>query len=347
MGSAPLLSAQQPRLDEAPIIDIHSHYYPGDYFDKIRNTSTSEYSFDTDEAGTTIIKFRGARFFGIQPPMSDPSLRLEEMDRLGVDLQVCSLSVPNVFFGEESMEPEIARLVNDGYAELIARHPKRFGGFASLPMNHPDETLKELDRAINELRLNGVILLSNIRGKSLTDPQFRPFFEEANRMELAIIMHPMMPASSGDQFKEYVLGPIVGFMFDTTLAIARMTFDGLFRDFPKIRWIIPHLGGAVPFLMGRFDRGHHDFVACRKKIDEPPSEYLKNLYYGTVSATTHTVELVRNVMGTDHIAMGSDFPHLLGSLEGAVNTVRSLRIPGAEKNRIFNGTARSILNNLD
>ena len=224
--------------------DLHTHYYPTIYFDKIRDLP-SEFSFDKSPSGQTIIKYRGARFFGVTPPMTDVAKRLEDMDRVGIDVEVVSLSTPNVFFTDAQHQPEIARMTNDAYAELIAQHPTRFKGFASIPMDAPDAALNELHRAIDELKLNGVILLSNIGGKPLTSPEYRPFFAEANRMKLCILLHPMLPANT-EPFREYVLGPIVGFMFDTTLAVARMCFDGMLREFPDIRWIVAHLGGALP-----------------------------------------------------------------------------------------------------
>ena len=141
-------------------------------------------------------------------------------------------------------------------------------------------------------------------------------------------------------------GPIVGFLFDSTLAVARMCYDGLLRDFPDIRWVIPHLGGAIPYLMARIDQAHHDFVACREKIDEPPSTYLKKLYFGTVASSPYTVNMVRDLIGTDHIALGTDYPHLLGSIDGSVETIEAMRIPDVEKQRIFSGTAVEILNNM-
>ena len=231
--------------------DLHTHYYPKSFFAMIRDMP-SEFSFDKDPTGRTIIEFRGARFFGITPPMSDPAKRLEDMDRVGIDVEVLSLSTPNVFFASDEDEVRIAQTVNDAYAELIAEHPKRFHGFASLPMDVPDEALKELHRAIDELKMQGVILISNIKGRALTSPTYRLFFEEANRMKLCIFLHPMLPVNA-EAFSEYVLGPIIGFPFDTTLAVARMCYDGMFRDFPDIRWIIGHLGGAVPYL-NRDDR---------------------------------------------------------------------------------------------
>jgi aminocarboxymuconate-semialdehyde decarboxylase len=332
-----------PPLRPVRKLDLHTHYYPSIYFDKIRELS-SEFSFGQSPSGQTIITYRGARFFGVTPAMTDVSRRLEDMDRVGIDVEVISLSTPNVFFAGAGHQPEIARIVNDAYAELIAKHPARFKGFASIPMDDPNAAVAELHRAIDELKLNGVILLGNIGGKPLTSAEYRPFFAEANRMKLCILLHPMLPANA-EPFREYVLGPIVGFMFDTTLAVARMCFDGLLREFPDIRWIVAHLGGAVPYLMERMDNGWRDFPECRAKIDELPSTYLKRLYYDTVNFNPHMLRMVHEMMGADRMVLGSDYPHLLGSIDRAVSSIESLEIPEADKRKIFAGTALRILNN--
>ena len=324
--------------------DLHTHYYPPIYFEKIRELP-SEFAFDKSPSGQTIITYRGARFFGVTPPMTDVARRLEDMDRVGIDVEVVSLSTPNVFFADSKQQPEIARIVNDAYAELIARHPTRFKAFASIPMDNADAALREVHRAIDELKMNGVILLSNIGGKALTAPEYRAFFEEANRMKLCILLHPMLPANT-DPFREYVLGPLVGFMFDTTLAVARMCFDGMLRELPDIRWIAAHLGGAVPYLIERLDNGWRDFPECRAKIDELPSTYLKRLYYDTVNFNTHMLMMVRDMIGANHMVMGSDYPHLLGSIDRAVSSIESLDLADEEKQQIFAHTALTILNNI-
>src|SRR6266571_3454361 len=314
-------------------LDLHTHYYPESFFQMIGQIP-SEFSFAKDPTGRTIITHRGARFFGVTAPMSDPNKRLEDMDRVGIDVEVISLSTPNIFFADESRQPEVARILNDAYAELIAKYSNRFKGFASIPMDAPEAALRELHRAIDELKLNGVILLSNIRGCALTSPVYRPFFEEANRMNLCIFLHPMIPVYS-EPYKEYVLGPLVGFPFDTTLAVARMCFDGMLRELPNIRWIIGHLGGAIPYLMERLDNGYRDFAECRVKIDQLPSTYLKKLYYDTVTFSSHNLRLSRDLVGVDHMVMGSDYPHLLGSIERSVSSIQDLAIPESEKQQIF------------
>ena len=324
--------------------DLHTHYYPPSFFDLIRRTP-GDFSFGTDPTGRTIIRHRGARFFGVTAPMTDPMQRLADMDRVGIDVEVLSVSTPNVFFAEGAGQVEVARAVNDAYAELIAQHPKRFKGFASIPMDAPDAALRELDRALGELKLSGVVLLSNIRGRALTDASYRPFFEEANRRRLCIFLHPMIPVAS-EVFNEYVLGPLVGFPFDTSLAVARMCFRGIFRDFPNIRWVIGHLGGAIPYLMERLDNGYRDFAECREHIDALPSTYLKQLHYDTVSFSGPALRIVREMVGVDHMVMGSDYPHMLGSIDRAVTSIEGLDIPDPDKQAIFSGTALRILNNV-
>lgn len=325
-------------------IDLHTHYYPPSYFELIKDSS-ADFSYDTDPTGRTIIKHKGARFFGITPPMTDPEKRIEAMDRVGIDIEVVSLSTPNVLFTDPPRQTEIARRMNDEYAALVATYPTRFKAFASIPMEDSEASLVELHRAIDDLKLNGAIMLSNIRGKPLTAPEFRPFFEEANRMQLCIFLHPMLPAQS-DAFNEFVLGPLVGFPFDTTLAVARMCFSGMLRDFPDIRWSIGHLGGAIPYLMERLDSGFCDFAECQQYIDEPPSTYLKRLHYDTVSFSLYSLRLARDLVGTDHMVMGSDFPHMLSSIEKSVSSIDELTIPEQEKEQIFSGTALRILNNV-
>jgi aminocarboxymuconate-semialdehyde decarboxylase len=155
----------------------------------------------------------------------------------------------------------------------------------------------------------------------------------------------MIPANA-EAFSEYVLGPIVGFPFDTTLAVARLCYAGVFEQLPRIRWILGHLGGAVPYLFERLDNGWRDFAECRANIDELPSVYLKRLYYDTVSFSSPSLRLALEQVGADHLVMGSDYPHLLGSIERSVTSIEGLDIAREQKDAIFSGTARRILNNL-
>jgi aminocarboxymuconate-semialdehyde decarboxylase len=330
---------------ETPTLDLHTHHYTPAFFDAVRERG-GDYSFAKDPTGRDIITLHGARFFGVTPAMTDLDARLEAMDAAGIDVAVLSLSTPNVFFLPPQAQPDLARRMNDAYAEAVAAHPDRIRAFASIPMDQPDAALAELHRAVDDLRMNGVILLSNIGGRHLTDPAYQPFLAEADRMRLCVLLHPMIPGAGQESLREFVLGPIVAFPFDTTLAVARMCYAGTFRRYPHIRWIVAHAGGAIPWLAERLDNGWRDFAENREHIDELPSVYLKRLYYDTVTFNPHTLTLLRNMFGAAHMVMGSDFPHLLGAIDRAVGSIRSLDIPVAEQDRILGGTALSILNNV-
>jgi aminocarboxymuconate-semialdehyde decarboxylase len=133
---------------------------------------------------------------------------------------------------------------------------------------------------------------------------------------------------------------------DTTLAVARMCYDGMLKQFPDIKWIIGHAGGAIPYLMERMDSGYRDFAETTTKFDELPSGYLKRLYYDTVTFNPYNLNLLRDEVGTDHMLMGSDYPHLLGSIEKSIGSIQALAIPEAEKQKIMGGNALAILNNI-
>src|SRR5207245_1939846 len=225
--------------------------------------SSGQFSCGTSPSGQRIIPYKGARFCGVTAPMTDVAKRIEDIDRVGIDTEVLSLSTPNVYFVEGKAQAEVARLANDAYAELGAKHPGRFLGFASIPMDDPDAALTELRRAMDELRMQGVVVLSNIR------------------------------------------------------------------------WLVAHAGGAVPYLMERMDSGWRDFAECRVNIDQPPSFYLKQLTYDTVTFSSHNLRMLRDIVGADHMAMGSDYPHLLGSIEKEVSSVADIYFSSPEKDRFF------------
>ena len=128
--------------------------------------------------------------------------------------------------------------------------------------------------------------------------------------------------------------------------IAKLCFAGVFKQLPNIRWLVGHAGGAIPYLMERMDSGWRDFAECRVNIDEPPSFYLKKLYYDTVTFSPHNLRMLRDIVGADHMAMGSDYPHLLGSIEKAVSSIEGMDFSAAEKGLIQSGTALSIMNNV-
>lgn len=322
-------------------IDLHTHFYPAEYWDMLAKWGEG-YEATKDAFGRTIIKKNGARFLTPTPPMGDPEARLREMDAAGVDVQAISLSAPNVYFAPDERGLEVARFTNDKLAGVRDKYPKRFMCLASVPLQNVEMAIDELRRAINQLGMNGLLIGSNVNGKPLNSPDFEPFWAEVNKLKLTVCMHPMVPLGS-EQMQEYGLAPMVGFIFDCNLAIARMIYDGIFERYPDMKFVLPHLGGAVSILMERWDHGFREMPDCRVRISRPPSEYVKNLYFDTVNFHKPALMCCYASVGAKQMVLGSDYPHIIGDIYRAVTSIQDMDISDEEKEMIFGGNALKIL----
>jgi len=225
---------------------------------------------------------------------------------------------------------------------VVAAKKGRFATLATLPLNDPKASLQEFERATGQLGFPGAMLFSNINGTALSDERFWPLYEAANDRGAVMYIHPTNPISVA-QMEEYWLMPLVGFLFDTTLAAASLVFSGVVERYPRIRWVLCHLGGAIPYLVERLDRGFTAFEDCRAHIQRPPSDYLKNFYYDTVNFNPRAIELAISFAGADHILAGSDYPHQIGSIPRMFESIRALNCSEADKTAIFGGNAATLL----
>ena len=233
-------------------------------------------------------------------------------------------------------------MVNDALAEIAETRSHRFSALATLPLNDPAASVKELERVIIRLGFRGVMLFSNVNGIGLDDQRFWPLWEKADELGAVLFIHPTHPVGV-EAMTEYWLMPLVGFMLDTTLAAGKLLFSGVIPRFSRITWVLAHLGGAVPYLAERWDRGYRAFKECRANLDRPPSEYLKNLYYDSVNFDVNALIMAINFAGTDRIVAGSDYPHQIGSLDQMKESIASLPISEEDKDRIRSGNAARIL----
>jgi aminocarboxymuconate-semialdehyde decarboxylase len=235
-----------------------------------------------------------------------------------------------------------ARIVNDSMAEQQRAKPGRIRWFASLPFQYADDAKAELARAVKNGAV-GVMVLANIDGRDLTDPGFAPVWAEIDRLGLPVLVHPTAPQGVRDlHMHEFGLVPPVGFMFDTTLAFARMIYAGYIDKFPNIKWIAAHGGATLPYLSGRLDRCWEMIPACSEVIKVRPSEYLKRIYYDTVVYDARALDLCISVAGSaDNVLYGSDYPHTIGDMAGCLSRVDALpdgvrhQVRGWNAQRIF------------
>jgi aminocarboxymuconate-semialdehyde decarboxylase len=218
----------------------------------------------------------------------------------------------------------------------------RFTALATLPLNEPAASVKELQRACRELGLRGAMLFSNVNGVALSDQRFWPLYEAADDLGAVLYVHPTNPVSV-EAMRDFWLMPLVGFLFDTTLAAASLVFSGVAERFPRIQWVLCHLGGAIPYLAERLDRGFHAFRECRANISRPPSDYLRRFHYDAVNFDAHAIGLAIAFAGADHILAGSDYPHQVGSVPRMLETIRGLEISEQDRAAILGANAARLL----
>src|SRR5215467_14438340 len=261
------------------IIDVHNHYYPPAYLDALQK-GPSAVRVTRDAEGNPCVHYPGDYNVCV-PGHRDIDYREQVLRDSGVDTQLISLTTPGTHVEEPGIAARLAALVNDRFAQVVADKRGRFAALATLPLNDPATSAKELRRAVEQLHFGGAMVFSNVNGVALWDQRFWKLYELADELEAVFHIHPTNPVGV-EAMMEYWLMPLVGFLFDTTLAAAGLVFSGVAERFPRIRWVLGHLGGAIPYLAERLDRGYRAFQECRKNIAQPPSVYLKRFYYDTV-----------------------------------------------------------------
>ena len=317
------------------IIDVHNHFYPPEYLDALGDAD-SAVRLTTDAEGNPCVHYPGD-FNVAVPGHRDIAYRQEVLEREGVDLQVLTLTTPGTHVEAPARAVRLARLVNDAFARIAHDRP-RFTALATLPLNDPAASAEELERAVTELGMRGAMVFGNINGMSLADDRLLPVWERADSLGAVIHIHPTSPIGV-EAMTDYWLMPLVGFPMDTTLAAAKLVFRGIPARFPNIRWILGHLGGAIPYLVERLDRGWHAFPECRTQIAEPPSTYLRRFFYDGVNFSPGALRLAIEFAGVSHILAGSDYPHMIGSIAKMKASPESASVSTADRAAILGGNA--------
>jgi len=322
------------------VIDFHNHFYPKAYLDALQSGS-SRVRVTMDEEGNPRLHYPGDYNIAVRGHR-DIAYRRDVLDEFGVTTQVLSLTTPGTHVEEPETAARLARLVNDGFAAIVREGGGRFAAVATLPLSDPAASARELERACTQLGFCGAMVFSNINGVALSDDRFTPVWEAADALGAIIHIHPTSPVGV-EAMQDYWLMPLVGFPLDTTLAAASLVFSGTAQRFPRIRWLLGHLGGAIPYLVERLDRGFHAFKECRANIDRPPSETLKEFYYDSVNFDGRALQLAIDFAGADHILAGSDYPHQIGSLRRMFDSINALDISDSDRAAILGGNAARLM----
>src|SRR5262245_18156511 len=333
------ISSKERRLFSV-IIDFHNHYYPPAYLQALQ-AGPSNVKVTMDAENNPLLHYPGD-YNIVVPGHRDIEFRETVLAKTGIDKQVITMTTPGTHIESPARAAELAKLINDRFARVVAERGNRFVAFGTLPLNDPAASVKEVERASTELGFKGFQLFSNVNGVALSDEQYWPLYEKAAELKTIFIIHPTHPVGV-EAMTDYWLMPLLGFTFDTTLATAKLVFSGVMERFPQIRWVLCHAGGTIPYLAERLDRGYEAFKECRKNINRLPSDYLKGLYYDTVNFDPKALQLAVDFAGVDHILAGSDYPHQIGSLEKMLATIDKLNLTAEAKAKILGKNASRLL----
>lgn len=265
----------------------------------------------------------------------DIHVRLEEMDRLGINMQALSV-VPTLFFYNVEAEAtlELSRAQNDAIAQVVEKYPDRFIGLATVPLQSVDLAVDELERAVKELGLRGVEICTHVNGKNLDVRELWPFYQKAQKLGVPIMIHPAFPAAS-DRLERYYLGNIIGNPLESTIAGACIIFGGVLKDFPKLKFYFVHGGGFLPYQRGRFEHGYTVRKEPKLIINQPPSRDFSLLYFDTVIHYQDALEYLISSVGSGRVLLGSDYPFDMRDPDpvGAIGRLET--ISRSEKERIL------------
>ncbi|HPF45834.1 MAG: amidohydrolase [Alphaproteobacteria bacterium] len=323
------------------VIDVHTHAYTREWYEILRKFG-GEYNIQIRPDGKEEIFKENTPVAFPQPGHFDYDLRIKQMDATGIDISIVSLTCPNVYWGGEEISCKAAVASNDSMVEAQNKYPDRIRWYTSLPWEYPERAVKELERSC-ALGASGVMVLANIAGRSLTDPIFAPIWTEIDRRGLPVLLHPTDPPGAlSMDMGLYDLSWSVGFMFDTTLAVTRMIFDGFFDKYPNLKLIASHGGGALPYLVGRFEKGDEVELAERRKMKRKPTDYLRHIYYDCINYDARAMQYLISIVGHEHVMFGTDWPHQVFDTKGAF--ANTALLPDDQCKAIRSGNALKVFN---
>jgi uncharacterized protein len=303
------------------------------------------------------------QILGITPPLFDMEARFKVMDAFAPVAQVLTVGPvpPLEHFADPAHAVRLARLANDEMAELVARYPDRFvAAIALLPMNDVQAALDEADRAIKDLGFKGIYVHSNINGKPLDAPEFLPFFEKMAAYDLPIYIHPWrgndVPEYPVEEESKYAIASTFGWPYETTAAMTRIVFSGLFERFPDLKVVTHHAGGMVSFYeqrivqhYGQFHSSYHDYSDISSRLKKAPIDYYRLFYADTaIHGNTPALMLAYSFWGPDRLVFAADMP--LGdpafgmrSYAETIGAIEAMGISAEDKRKILGGNVARLL----
>jgi aminocarboxymuconate-semialdehyde decarboxylase len=262
----------------------------------------------TDAANARLFQNIGPKLNGIQD-------RIADMDKLGVDVQAISPSPGQYYyFAPDEIGRDASRIVNEGIAQAVAKHPDRLVGMGTVPLQNTAMAIAEMRRCVNDLGFRGIEISTHVNGRELADEEFRPFFAAAEELGIVLFLHPL-GFSHGQRLSRHYLDNILGNPLESAIALSHLIFEGVLQQHSGLKLCVAHGGGFLSGYWGRMDHAFKVREDCCQHISRKPSEFLRQIWFDTLVFDQDQLgELVRT-HGADKLCMGSDYPFDMGEAD--------------------------------
>lgn len=324
-------------------VDLHSHVIPPAILDAAKQDPHRFGITVTERNGKLFLDRPGHRSIPVSQAFHDVEAKIEGMDRMRIDISAISVAPPAFFY---SLSPEAglaaARINNDGIAQMVAAHPARLRGMATLPMQDPDAAIVELERVVKTYGFKAVQLGTSIEGRQLSDPSFRAVLKSIAQLKCLLFTHPYTCVAEGGM-DAYNLMILMGYPLDTTIMVAHLMLSGTLDELPDLQILIPHGGGFIPYQIGRIAHGYKMHSDLRSRCKTPPDQLLKRFYFDALTHSGQSVRHLIETVGADRIVIGTDHPYDAG-LDQPVAAVEAIpNLTDEERHLICGGNALRLL----
>jgi len=326
------------------IIDIHAHILVSEI---LADHGNEVWRLDTVQQPNGGLMVRNKLFTNgpTIKPLIGPGKIVEAMQAVGVDLAVLSTPPYAFYYDLPPRDGEYASAIqNDGLARAVAEYPQHLAGLGTVPLQDITSAVKELNRLMTDLRLSGIEIASNVNGEDLGHDRYRPFWEAVEGLGAVVFVHPAYFEQIGmKRMTDFYLRNLLGNPMETAQFGAHLIFSGILEAYPRLKIVLAHGGGVLPYLLGRMDHGYHVRPEPKRRIPRPPSEYLSMFYFDIITHHRLALRYLVNLVGADQVLLGSDYPYDMG-YNDPVQVVNQLPdLSQVEREKILGGNALRLL----
>jgi aminocarboxymuconate-semialdehyde decarboxylase len=326
-------------------IDLHCHYANPEAAARVAGRNPGQYEPSVRYANALTRETNAKQMQERAPKLSSIEVRLKDMDAMGIDIQAVSPAPQQTYYWTDPGEgQELARMVNQRLAEIVAKWPERFVALGTVPLQDSGLAVSELTHCVKTLGLRGVEINPSVNGMDLTDSRLalEKFFAKAQELDVVIFMHPV-GFTQGERLMDHYFNNVIGNPLETTVAASHLIFDGVMERHPRLKVVLPHAGGYLAHYWARMDHAWKARPDCHTIIKKKPTSYLEKFYFDTITFDRAMLKNMIERYGAEQVVLGTDYPYDMG-MEHPVEFIDGVKgLSARDKGRIMGGNAARLL----